>query len=194
MWKSARCCGVLSWSCKNPVNLIRENGTRRGLCWIHVWRQQLRSMRGVPGAQLKRTCFLGRPAGGGESRRMEPGPGEGVEEPGPGPGPGTGPRPGVEEPGCPPDPPPCGGGRGGQLCCSTPSPAHGCAGGVQGWSAARRGGNPNCTADLGGRQQRRGAAGATSGVWQGLRRLVETTSSLLPIWSVKNSMARRRTA
>ena len=58
-------------------------------------------------------------------------------------------------------------------------------GGVQGWSTGQRGGNPNCPADLGGRPRLRGNIGATSGVRHGLRRPVETTSSLAPIWMVK---------
>ena len=93
-------------------------------------------------------------------------------------GPGSGPsrrgRPGCtrmdgsastvgSDPGHPPDLPPRGGKRGCQQCGSTPSTARGCAGGVQGWSAVHRGGNPNCTADLGGRPGRRGATGATPG-------------------------------
>ena len=38
----------------------------------------------------------------------------------------------------PPDPPPRGD-RGGSQPCGTPSPTHGCVGGVQGWSAGHPG-------------------------------------------------------
>ena len=84
----------------------------------------------------------------------------------------------------PPDPPPCGD-RGGGQPCSAPSPTRVCFGGVQGWSAGHWGGNPNCPADLSRWLRLRGNIGTTLGVRHGLRWLVETTSSLAPIWMVK---------
>ena len=86
---------------------------------------------------------------------------------------------------CPPDLPPHGDRGGGQPCGAAPSPTCGSVGGVQGWSTENRGGNPNCPADFGSRLRLRGNMGATLGVRHGLRRLVETTSSLAPNWMVK---------